>query len=134
MRVLFHAENFDRDGLRLQSVMEKVFTNKGYEVMRTVDELEASLHIPLGERAVAVIMASSVEKLKGFLPLRNLMKNLSVILLVPDYEPETLELAHLLLPRYLEHKASEYRDLAQVLAYFAGQQIPNREADLVRKG
>jgi hypothetical protein len=120
MRVLLHASETDRDGGRLQIAVQKVFSRKDLEVLRSVEELKASLHIPLGQKALGILMAANVGELRDILLLKNLMKNLAVVLVVPNYKPETLTLAHLLLPRYLEHKGNDFNDLARVLTYLAG--------------
>jgi hypothetical protein len=120
MKVLLQAAEADRDGRRLQTVIVKIFSGKDLEVLRTVDDLKMRLHFPLGQKAIVVLMASNVEELRKFLLLRDLMRNLSIVLVLPNYEPETLKMAHLLLPRYLEHKGNEFDDLAEVLTCLAG--------------
>lgn len=120
MRFLFYAAENDGDGKRLQTMVEKVFSKKNLEILRTMEDLESRLHTPMGKNALAVLMASDVGELKNFIPLKNLMGNISLVLVVPDYEPETLELAHLLLPRYMEHKGNEFYFLSQVLMHLAG--------------
>ncbi len=120
MRVIFFAPEIEGDGSRLQTAVENVVSRNDLEIHRTLKQLESSLHVPLGERAVGVLMASNMEELKNFISLKNLMKSLPLILILPDYEPETLKLAHLLLPRYLEHKRSDFDTLAQVLTFLAG--------------
>jgi hypothetical protein len=120
MRFLFYATENDGDGKRLQSMVENMFSTKNLEILHTIEDLESSLRVPLGKNSVAVLMATSVGELKEFIPLKNLMGNISLVLVVPDYEPETLELAHLLLPRYMEFKGNEFYFLSQVLGYLAG--------------
>jgi hypothetical protein len=120
MRVLFQVAEFDRDGQRLQTAVEKIVSREDLEVLRTVEELESSLHTPLGEKAIGVFMASNVKDLKKLILLKSMMKNLSILLVVPNFDPETLGLAHLLLPRFLEHKGNEFDGLAQVLVHLKG--------------
>jgi len=119
MRALLYSTEMEGDGKRLQTVVEKTIHENNLEVLRTIEDLESSLRTPLGDKAIAVLMASNMRELKNFLSLRNLMDNMSVVLIVPNYKPETLELAHLLLPRYMEYKGNEFYFLSQVLSYLA---------------
>lgn len=120
MKVLLHTTEVDRDGKRLQTVMERIFPRKDLEVLQSVEDLIIRLHFPLGQKAIVVLLASNVEELRKFLLLRDLMRNLSIVLVLPNYELETVKMAHLLLPRYLEHKGNEFDDLAEVLTCLAG--------------
>jgi hypothetical protein len=120
MRFLFYAPENDGDGKRLQSVVENLFSTMNLEILHSIEDLQSSLRVPLGKNSVAVLMASSVEELKEFITLKDLMENISLVLVVPDNELKTLELAHLLFPRYMEYKGNEFHFLSQVLTYLAG--------------
>jgi len=115
MRVLFHAAAFDRDGMRLQTAVEHIVSKDELEVLRSVEELKTRLKTPLGEKSIGILMASSSEELGGLVALKSLMKDLFVVLVIPDYRRETLELAHRLLPRYLEYKGNSFADLSRVV-------------------
>jgi hypothetical protein len=47
--------------------------------------------------------------------LRELLPEIYVILVIPDWQESTVKLAHLLLPRFLSQKADSFTDLIKVL-------------------
>jgi hypothetical protein len=47
--------------------------------------------------------------------LRALLPEIFVILVVPDRKRSTIELAHLLLPRFLSRRNDDFKDLGMVL-------------------
>jgi hypothetical protein len=116
MRVLFHAAALDEDGMRLQTAVENIVSRDDLEVLHSVEELKTRLKTPFGEKSIGILMASSEEELGGLVALKSLMKDLFLVLVVPDYRRETLELAHRLLPRYLEYKGNNFDDLSLVVS------------------
>ncbi len=48
-------------------------------------------------------------------PLRGLLTEIYVVLVIPDRKKSTIELAHLLLPRFLSQKKDDFVDLSKVL-------------------
>jgi len=47
--------------------------------------------------------------------LRGLLTEIYVVLVIPDRKKSTIELAHLLLPRFLSQKNDNFIDLGKVL-------------------
>jgi len=58
--------------------------------------------------------------------LRGLLTEIYVIVVIPDRKKSTIELAHLLLPRFLSQKESDFVDLQTVLnkMYYNSQYSP----------
>ncbi len=49
-------------------------------------------------------------------PLRELLTEIYVVLVIPDRKKSTIELAHLLLPRFLSQRGSDFTDLRKVVS------------------
>jgi hypothetical protein len=47
--------------------------------------------------------------------LRALLTEIFIVMVLPDRKKGTVELAHLLLPRFLSQKTDDFTDLGQVL-------------------
>jgi len=71
--------------------------------------------MPIEPDSIAVLSASNREELQRMQLLRELLTEIYVILVIPDRKKNTLELAHLLLPRFLSQKKDNFIDLGKVL-------------------
>ncbi|MGA2532143.1 MAG: hypothetical protein ABSG19_03805 [Candidatus Aminicenantales bacterium] len=71
--------------------------------------------MPVEPESIAVLMASDREELQRMQLLRGLLTEIFVVLVIPDRKKSTIELAHLLLPRFLSQTEDSFRDLSKVL-------------------
>jgi hypothetical protein len=53
------------------------------------------------------------------------MRDVQIILVIPDRRPETLSLGHLLRPRYLSYEDGNFDDLASVLEKMLRKRQPH---------
>ena len=60
--------------------------------------------MPVEPDSIAVLSASNREELQQMQALRGLLPEIYVVLVIPDRKKSTIELAHLLLPRFLSQK------------------------------
>jgi len=65
--------------------------------------------------------------------LRGLRTEIHVVLVIPDRKKSTIELAHLLLPRFLSQKESDFADLKIVLNKMYINSQYSRDAELFQK-
>ncbi|MGB8957933.1 MAG: hypothetical protein WCC00_02855 [Candidatus Aminicenantales bacterium] len=65
--------------------------------------------------SIAVLSASSQDELRQMQLLRGLLPEIYVVLVIPDRKKNTIQLAHLLLPRFLSRQSDDFEDLGQVL-------------------
>ena len=71
--------------------------------------------MPIEPDSIAVLSASNREELQQMQLLRGLLTEIYVIVVIPDRKKSTIELAHLLLPRFLSQKEDNFMDLSKVL-------------------
>ncbi len=72
--------------------------------------------MPVEPDSIAVLAASNREELRQMQMLRSLLPEIYVVLVIPDRRKSTIELAHLLLPRFLSQQESDFEDLKIVLS------------------
>jgi hypothetical protein len=63
-----------------------------------------------------ILAVSSVSELRELVDFQDLLADLRVILLLPDWEEKTLKLAHRLCPRFVAQPDTSLDDLVAVLA------------------
>jgi hypothetical protein len=115
MQVLFYAGGDDPYQKRLEAAVYKVIPKSQTESFKRLADFRERLRAPIEPDSIAVLSASSREELQQMQQLRGLLTETYVVLVIPDRKKSTLELAHLLLPRFLSQKKDNFLDLSKVL-------------------
>jgi len=115
MQLLFYSSGDDQNEKRLEAAVHKVIPESKIELFKRLDDFRERLRMPTEPDSIAVLSASNREELQRMQLLRGLLTEIYVILVIPDRKKSTIELAHLLLPRFLSQKESDYTDLKIVL-------------------
>ena len=115
MQLLFYSSGDDQNKKRLEAAVHKVIPENKIELFKRLDDLRERLRRPVEPDSIAVLSASNREELQQMHLLRRLLIEIYVVLVIPDREKSTIELAHLLLPRFLSRKESDFTDLKIVL-------------------
>ena len=92
----------------------------GGPVCRTLDDLSERLLQPKNELTITCLLAAKKEDIEELVPMSNLFRNTRVILIVPDWDKETLAAAHQLRPRLLTHSDSDFAEVFTVLTKMMG--------------
>jgi hypothetical protein len=115
MQLLFYSSGDDQAEKRLEAAVYKVIPENKIELFKRLDDLRERLRTPVEPDSVAVLLASNREELQQMQLLRGLLTEIYVVLVIPDRKDSTIRLAHLLLPRFLSQKDSDFTDLQMVL-------------------
>jgi hypothetical protein len=115
MRLLLYSSGDDQNNERLEAAVHKVIPERQIELFKRLDDFRARLRMPVEPDSIAVLSASNREELQQMQLLRGLLTEIYVVLVIPDRKKSTIELAHLLLPRFLSQIDSDFTDLKIVL-------------------
>ncbi|MCX6564339.1 MAG: hypothetical protein NTU60_12190 [Candidatus Aminicenantes bacterium] len=115
MQTLYYSSGDDQNTKRLEAAVHKVIPESQIELFKRLDDFRERLRMPIEPDSIAVLSASNREELQQMQLLRELLTEIYVILVIPDRKKNTLELAHLLLPRFLSRKKDNFIDLSKVL-------------------
>jgi len=131
MQLLFYSSGDDQAEKRLEAAVHKVIPESKIELFKRLDDLRERLRMPVEPDSIAVLSASNREELQQMQVLCRLLIEIYVVLVIPDRKKSTIELAHLLLPRFLSRISSNFTDLKIVLnkMYMNSQhsQLPDGE-------
>lgn len=105
---------------RLQRVIEAVLPAWGGPVCRTIDDLSERLLQPKNDLTITCLLPAKKKDIEELLPMSNLFRNTRIILIVPDWDKETLAAAHQLRPRLLTHSDSDFAEVLTVLTKMMG--------------
>ena len=129
MQLLFYSSGDDQNNERLEAAVHKVIPEGRIEHFKRLDDFRERLRMPIEPDSVTVLSASNREELQQMQLLRGLLTEIYVVLVIPDRKKSTIELAHLLLPRFLSQKESDFTDFKTVLnkMYINSQYSHDRE-------
>jgi hypothetical protein len=116
MQTFIYSSRDDPDAKRLDLVVRSVIPNGRIESFTGLVSLNKRLRTPVEPDSIAVISIANRKELEHMQRLCPLLTEIYIIMVIPDGEKETLALAHLLLPRFLSRKESDFVDLRVVLA------------------
>jgi hypothetical protein len=115
MQLLYYSSGDDQNNKRLEAAVHKVIPEGQIELFKRLDDFRERLRTPIEPDSIAVLSASNREELQKMQLLRGLLTEIFVVLVIPDRKKSTIELAHLLLPRFLSQTKDDFMDLSQVL-------------------
>jgi hypothetical protein len=115
MQLLFYSSGDDQNRKRLEAAVHQVIPESQIELFKRLDDFRERLRMPVEPESIAVLMASDREELQRMQRLRGLLTEIYVVLVIPDRKKSTIELAHLLLPRFLSQTKDNFTNLGKVL-------------------
>lgn len=115
MQLLFYASRNDRDKNRLEAAIHDAMPGQLIELFTQLDTLRERFRSIIEPDSIAVILAADHEELGAIQMFRDLLTEIYVILVIPDWQESTVNLAHLLLPRFLSQKEDSFTDIKKVL-------------------
>jgi hypothetical protein len=135
MQLLLYSSGDDQDEKKLEAAVHKVIPESKIELFKKLDDLRERLRRPVEPDSIAVLSASNQEELQQMQVLRRLLIEIYVVLVIPDRKKSTIELAHLLLPRFLSHIKSDFTHLKIVLdkMYINSQHSQLHNGELFRE-
>lgn len=116
MQFLFYARSNGSDENRIEAAFKAAAPGRSIECFTTLAGLEERLHLIVEPNSIAVLVAADKKELKEMQEFRDLVTDIYVILLIPDWEESTIKLAHLLRPRFLSQIKNDSPELNLIIA------------------
>ncbi len=116
MNVVLYASGKDEAvSQRLQKVTESKVSLKHLETIQTIEDLSKRVRRLPREIDIAVLLAQSNDQLSELFPLKEFLEDVRIILILPDWERETITKGHLLRPRYIDDVNGDFSNVGAVL-------------------
>jgi len=119
MQLLFYARKNDKDKKRLEAAIHEALPAQKIEIFSQLDVFRERFCTIVEPDSIAVLLIADIEELTHMQMFRQLLPEIYVVMVVPDWQKSTLKLAHLLLPRFLCQRKDSYKDLSRVLKKMA---------------
>ena len=135
MQLLLYSSGDDQDEKRLEAAIHKVIPESKIELFKRLDDFRERLRKPVEPDSIAVLSVPNRKELQKMQLLRRLLTEIYVVLVIADRKKSTIELAHLLLPRFLSQVNSDFTDLKIVLnkMYVNSQHSQSQDGELFRE-
>ncbi len=115
MNLLLYAKGSTRAGKRLESAIEALALELQPEIFTSDASLGSRLcRLPYYGN-IAVLMAATQKELSELLNLKDRLKEIPIILILPDREARTVSMGHKLYPRFVSYADGDFMDVAAVL-------------------
>ena len=103
-------------GKRLLRIVETLVPGERINIHRTIRGFTGRFRRPPEEPVIAVIFISIREELGGIIAMRDLLREIPLVLILPDNDKDTVAQAHSLRPRFLAYTDSDAREVSGVLS------------------
>lgn len=115
MAVILYLPEKKRSGEFLLRTIRKAIPDQAIEIYPSIGELTERLHQPMLDVSAAVLYAAGRAELMELIYLGELLGELRVVLILPDSEPDLLEKAYVLRPRFIAAAERDFKQLGDVL-------------------
>lgn len=115
MRLLLYNPVSEGFGEQLHRIIAELISLKDVEVYRSIETLSRRLRQRAYDLPIVVLHATRREDLSDILSIRDLLRDVRIILLLPDRDEETLAQGHILRPRFVSYADSDLTDVRAVL-------------------
>jgi len=115
MQILFYSPSGNESGDRLKQTLDEVMPGGRVEAFRHVNGLIQRLRMPSPDLELLIFMPANRHELFAASALLAEMRDLKVVLVLPDREDETIAIAHRLRPRFLTYANGDYTEVREVL-------------------
>lgn len=115
MSLILYLSDKNGPGEKLLGIVKRALPEQPIDVCHSIDELAGRLHQPICDVGICVLYAASRADLMEMIYLSDILGELRVVLVLPDNQPEMLEKAHRLRPRFIVSTASDLQHLEGVL-------------------
>lgn len=120
MTILLFTSRINGPARRLNRVLEERLPEHRKTVHLTLEDLVRRIRNRHGEHLLGIILASSPQDMSDLMLVRDVLKDLRFILIVPDRDDKTLSRAHALRPRYISYLDGTFDDVAAVTEKMIG--------------
>lgn len=124
MTIFFYSSFDCEEGQYLVARLRKIFPRSSFEVFHHCSDLAFRLLHPKDGASVTVILASTSDELLKFFPVREMISDTILVIVLSEEDPTILSLAHQLRPKYVGFPGSHDSELISVLRKIVDRSAP----------
>jgi hypothetical protein len=118
MRIMIYAPSGNAVGKLLVNRINSA-NNTPIELYDSLEYLSENLRKPISTPLVAILMPKNNAELSNLIQMRHLLRNIRIVLILPNRHAETIADGHTLRPRYVSHSDGDLSDVVAVVIKMA---------------
>jgi hypothetical protein len=115
LNILLYLSHANGIGTKLLGIIEGLEVNEKIEIYRSVDSLAQRLRKPTYDIDISILIAANKKQLSEVLLIKEELRDIKIILILPDRESDTISGGHELYPRFVSYIDSDFKDVGTVL-------------------
>ncbi|MDD5169522.1 MAG: hypothetical protein PHN75_11945 [Syntrophales bacterium] len=115
MALMLYLPEEKLTGKRLLKVIAHSVPGQTIEICHSIQKLSERLRKPIFDVSVAVLFVTTEKDLTEILMFKDIFGDLKTIVILPDYNPATITMAHRLRPRYVTWADDDFSGLGLIL-------------------
>jgi hypothetical protein len=116
MQILFYIGSGSSAESRLEAALLAAAPGREIERFSRLADFRERMHASVDSGSIAVLAATSGEELQEMQDLSDMLQDICVILVIPDWRESTIHHAHLLRPRFFCQKDDDFSDLNKIIS------------------
>jgi len=96
-------------------IIEGLAVNEKIEIYRSIDSLVQRLRKPTFDIDIFILMAANKKQFSDILLIKEALRDIKIILILPDSESDTVSGGHELYPRFVSYIDSDFKEVGAVL-------------------
>lgn len=117
MKLLFYSSSKSQASKRVEKTILTIIPKSFIEIKQTLKSLSSRLMEPLGDLSLAIIFIATQHEFSSLLAMKELLKHIRIILILPDRKKATISMGHRLGARFFSYKDGNFSDIAAVLRH-----------------
>jgi hypothetical protein len=113
--IFYFSPSLQGNEERLRARIETSFPDARLEVHTRYPDFALRLIHPKDETSVAVVALTGRDETTGLLPVRDMISDTPLIVVLPDDHPETIRMAHRLRPQFIGYFDSDFEEVVSVI-------------------
>lgn len=115
MKVLFYSSSKTKVCKRALKTILTIIPEDFLEAYHTIRSLSGRLMEPLGDLSIAILWISNQKEFSSLLTIKDLLKDIRIILILPDREKTTVSKGHHLGARFSTYKDNDFSDVVAII-------------------
>ncbi len=115
MKCIFYEKQSGIIAKKIIGLMNALAVENKTELYHTIKKLSARLSRPVEEKSVVLLIAADRLDLLAVLPMRNLLDDIHVIIILPDREDESVSIGYKLNPSFLTYVNDDLSEVHAIL-------------------
>ena len=115
MKIFFYWKPEHSEGERFQQKVESLIPADEKVICHSIEDLTERRRQHFNGEIIAVFLIADQNDLSDILSIHNVLRDIRLILILPDHERTTISKGHKLYPRFVSYIDSDFSDVTAVL-------------------